>query len=103
MPAHILWPGVSNWWPDDCIWPNWFTAADKYVSNIALYKQTCSIVHHNISSNYFFFHCPFIFQLATILLHFQELLSFFAQYVLSLAKYLLTSVITHELIKRNIS
>jgi len=44
MPAHILWPGVANWWPEDCIWPIWFTAADKYGSHIVLYKQTRSIV-----------------------------------------------------------
>jgi hypothetical protein len=60
MPAQILWPGVSNWWPEDCIWPIWFTAADKYDSNIVLYKQTRSIVqHHNISSNYFLLSLPF--------------------------------------------
>jgi hypothetical protein len=47
----------------------------------------------------FFFCCPFIFYLATILLHFQELFSSFAQYARNLATYLLTSVITHELTK----
>jgi len=43
MPAHILWPGVSHWWPEDCMWPIWFTAADKYGSKIDLYEQTCSV------------------------------------------------------------
>jgi hypothetical protein len=52
MPAHIQWLGVSNWWPEDRMWPNLFAAAacksffktNRYFgSKITVYKQKHSI------------------------------------------------------------